>query len=186
MKISILLLIFNSLTWKMSESKIKDKTDTPLIGILTQPTDERGVSFICITYVKYIESSGGRVIPIKYDSTFEEINQTFKSLNGLLFPGGKIQLRNENGEFTQYAKAGRFLINLALTENLKGNRIPIWGTCLGLELLLLTYANNAKILSTTTDTINRIGGLHFAKGVDFLINSVEKQQNILRSTRFSS
>ena len=186
MKNSIITLIFIFFQVLFSLS-IETEIDTPLIGILTQPTEDRGVSFICITYIKYIESSGGRVIPIKYDSSFDDLRETFNSLNGILFPGGKIQLRSDNGEFTQYAIAGRFLINLAITENLKGNPFPIWGTCLGLELLLLTFTNNAKILSMTKNTVNTVGSLHFSKRVSslFLI-SVEKRQDVQRSTRFSN
>jgi len=45
----------------------------PIIGILTQPSswptmyDPEEYSYIATSYVRYLESAGARVVPIKYD-----------------------------------------------------------------------------------------------------------------------
>ena len=51
-------------------------------------------SYIGAAYVKYLESAGARVVPIltyKDDRYYEEL---FKHLNGILFPGGGVSLKN--------------------------------------------------------------------------------------------
>lgn len=56
------------------------KTDRPIIGILAQTTrghmETFGRTYIGASYVKYIESAGGRVVPIRYRLTcFQENNK---------------------------------------------------------------------------------------------------------------
>jgi len=68
-----------------------------------------------------------------------------KRINGLVIPGGGTNLmqRNEESgakEFTQFAETGRFLIKLARQRNDRGFFIPVWGTCLGFELLVLSFS----------------------------------------------
>lgn len=89
----------------------------PIIGILTQPAEDVflqwGTSYIAASYVKFIESGGGRVVPVLYpkkkknifffflfpffltinshNSTTEQLDEIFDSINGLFFPGGKKQ-----------------------------------------------------------------------------------------------
>jgi len=49
----------------------------PIIGILTQPSfdpiSQWGESYIAASYVKYVESGGGRVVPVFHNSTTEEL-----------------------------------------------------------------------------------------------------------------
>jgi hypothetical protein len=47
-----------------------------------------GRSIIIASYVKYLEASGARVIPIHYKMSKLEIAQMFGSVNGILFTGG--------------------------------------------------------------------------------------------------
>ena len=44
--------------------------------------------YIAASYVKWIESAGGRVVPIPYNGTNEEMDKIFEHINGLLLPGG--------------------------------------------------------------------------------------------------
>jgi len=46
---------------------------------------------------------------------------------------------------TDFAKTGAFLINLAIDANKKGDYFPVWGTCLGYELIVLTVSNDTNI-----------------------------------------
>ena len=74
-----------------------DLNKQPVIGILTQTletemqADERFSDYkyyIMSSYVKYIEASGARVVPIIYDETKESIDDKLSKLDGILFPGG--------------------------------------------------------------------------------------------------
>jgi len=47
---------------------------------------------------------------------------------------------------TEYAKTAAFLINKAIEINKKGTHFPVWGTCLGFEIIVLTIANDTQIL----------------------------------------
>ena len=67
----------------------------PIIGIYTQtsPYSEFGTaSYIAASYVKFIEMSGAQVIPIYAFSETSEILDTLSKINGVLFPGGGMEL----------------------------------------------------------------------------------------------
>lgn len=55
---------------------------TPMIGILSQPLDnelladpllKNKTSYIMDTYVKFVESAGGRVVPLLYNDDLESV-----------------------------------------------------------------------------------------------------------------
>lgn len=43
-----------------------------------------------------------------------------------------------------YARAGRHIYDIAMQMNDNGNYFPLWGTCLGLELLTYLSANGVE------------------------------------------
>ena len=56
----------------------KIKTDRPIIGIIAQstwhaPFEDRGSLYISAAYVKFLEQSGARVVPIRVDLTEDEL-----------------------------------------------------------------------------------------------------------------
>ena len=137
----------------------------PIIGILAQPSDFNAThptdnySYIASSYVKFVESSGARVVPIPYDLSYEELKEIFQSINGLLFPGGSASLwKNESTrlEMSEFTKKGQYLVNLAIEANLNGNYFPIWGTCLGYELILISITNDPTILSLYNSSNHRL------------------------------
>nr|CAH7762391.1 unnamed protein product [Callosobruchus chinensis] len=112
-------------------------SDTPIIGILSQETHivknhigENHNSFIVASYVKFLESAGARVVPICAFSTFwgERFMEYFSSI---LFPGGGTYFNETGG----YGEAARKLYQLAKVINDKGTYYPIFGVCLGLQVL---------------------------------------------------
>uniref|UniRef100_A0A3B4ZX18 folate gamma-glutamyl hydrolase n=1 Tax=Stegastes partitus TaxID=144197 RepID=A0A3B4ZX18_9TELE len=122
----------------------------PLIGVLAQenlPGDQfaRGSSYIAASYVKYLEGSGARVVPIRINRTEDEYAKIFYSVNGLLLPGGDVDLQT-----SQFSRAAKIFYNLALKANDAGDYFPIWGTCQGFQQLSVLTAN--KNLLTLTDT----------------------------------
>ncbi|XP_066952436.1 gamma-glutamyl hydrolase-like isoform X1 [Macrobrachium rosenbergii] len=114
----------------------------PIIGVLAQKApesllghlkDKNYTSYIAASYVKFIEGSGGRVVPIftnQDDSYYENIAS---SVNGILFPGGGVYFSNITG----YGAAGQKLYELVVKANMEGTYMPLWGTCLG--FLMIPY-----------------------------------------------
>ncbi|XP_022533444.1 gamma-glutamyl hydrolase [Astyanax mexicanus] len=122
------------------------RNDSPIIGVLAQevktPTPGKN-AYIAASYVKYLESAGARVVPVMINKSEEEYTQLFKSISGILFPGGSASI-----ESSGYAKAAGIFYRLALEANSKGDYFPVWGTCLGFEKLML-LTSEKKLLSRT-------------------------------------
>ncbi|XP_069478221.1 gamma-glutamyl hydrolase [Ambystoma mexicanum] len=124
--------------------------DRPIIGILAQETHfghllHYGSSYIAASYVKTLESVGARAMPIRINLTEAEYEHIFNSINGVLFPGGGVDLKT-----SEYARAANIFYNLALKANDRGDYFPIWGTCLGFEQL--TYITSGENVLTITKT----------------------------------
>ncbi|XP_055086240.1 gamma-glutamyl hydrolase-like [Periophthalmus magnuspinnatus] len=123
----------------------------PIIGVVAQefyqPTPSKK-SYIPASYVKYLESAGARVAPIHIDKTEDEYRALFKSINGVLYPGG-----NVNTSTSGYARAARLLFDLAMEANDRGDYFPLWGTCLGFQLMACVIGEkNGHVLSTTNNS----------------------------------
>ncbi|XP_024126772.1 zgc:171566 [Oryzias melastigma] len=124
--------------------------DRPIIGVLAQenlPYDAfaRGSSYIAASYVKYLESAGARVAPVRINLTDEEYTKIFQSINGLLLPGGDVDIQT-----SQFSRVAKIFYTLAIRANDAGDYFPIWGTCQGFQQLTVLTAN--KNLLTLTDT----------------------------------
>ncbi|XP_016891829.1 gamma-glutamyl hydrolase isoform X2 [Cynoglossus semilaevis] len=135
--------------------------DRPIIGVLAQenlPEDifAQGSSYIAASYVKYLEGSGARVAPIRINLTEAEYTKLFQSINGLLLPGGDVDI-----ETSEYSRAAKILYKLALKANNDQDYFPIWGTCQGFQQLSVFTAN--KNLLTLTDTKSVALPLNFTR-----------------------
>uniref|UniRef100_A0A8C1BCF9 folate gamma-glutamyl hydrolase n=1 Tax=Cyprinus carpio carpio TaxID=630221 RepID=A0A8C1BCF9_CYPCA len=118
--------------------------ERPIIGVLAQevydPPPHRN-SYIAASYVKFLESAGARVVPLI-----------------VLFPGGGVSL-----ESSGYSKAAGIFYRLALEANSNGDYFPVWGTCLGFELL--TLLTSGKLLLSHTNTSGIALPLNFTDDV---------------------
>jgi len=153
----------NALPPQINDHSLAEQSanERPIIGILSLELTRKMAaafpdkqSYIAASYVKYIESAGARVVPIKINQPDEYYTSLFDSINGLLIPGGGVDLI-ESG----YARAGTFLYHLAISANQKGDHFPIWGTCLGFELLSVITAGDRRL--TECSCSNRALPLHF-------------------------
>ncbi|KAF5897829.1 gamma-glutamyl hydrolase-like, partial [Clarias magur] len=108
-----------------------------------------GKTYIPSSYVKYIESGGARVIPIRLNLTREQHEKIFRSINGLMFIGGVVDL-----ETSDFAHTAGIYFRLALKANDEGDYFPIWGTCLGFELLTVQVAGKNLLTNTTANNIS--------------------------------
>ncbi|XP_028812801.1 gamma-glutamyl hydrolase [Denticeps clupeoides] len=137
--------------------KRADRNDRPVIGILAQevfkPTSKRS-SYIAASYIKYLESAGARVVPVMVNRSEEEYQQLFNSINGILFPGGGASLTTSG-----YARAAEIFYKLALEANSRGDYFPVWGTCLGMEKLMLMTSGKNLLSQTNTTALSL--PLHF-------------------------
>ncbi|CAI5740059.1 unnamed protein product [Hyaloperonospora brassicae] len=122
----------------------------PIIGIVAHPIAQHG-EYIAASYVKWVESAGGRVVPIPYNAPKVYVEQLLPQLNGLFFPGG-VAAVNDRAEW---------LFRLALELNDKGVYFPVWGTCLGFEWLVQLTTKDVDSLSSGFDSNNLTLPLNF-------------------------
>jgi len=155
----------------------------PVVGIITQPLEIslREDEFIAASYVKFAESAGLRVMPIRYTSTEEELEEIFQKINGFLIPGGKtklyqnitktIQSTNADGvtydevvvediELSQFAKTIAWFVKRAERAAEKGDYFPIFGICLGHEAILLASEPNYMTIQRLATNITYVTPLH--------------------------
>eukprot|EP01116_Phalansterium_solitarium_P004814 TRINITY_DN1597_c0_g1_i1.p1 TRINITY_DN1597_c0_g1~~TRINITY_DN1597_c0_g1_i1.p1 ORF type:complete len:320 (+),score=84.04 TRINITY_DN1597_c0_g1_i1:885-1844(+) len=136
--------------------------DRPIIGIVSQPTpsylSQFGASYVVADYVKWVESSGARVVPIFYDADPAELKLQMSYINGLLFTGGGLNLTAG----VPYFDVARTLIEQAMSFNDAGDYFPVWGTCQGFQLLSISGAGyNSSVLQAGFDSVNLALSLNF-------------------------
>ena len=132
-----------------------------MVGILTQPSPQLG-EYLAASYVKWAEAAGARVVPIRYQSSLEELDAVFLGISGLLLPGGGASLDPAD---SQYYRAAAYLLDLAERANAAGNRFTVWGTCLGWELLAVwASGNNYSILSSGFTDEGRMASVQILPG----------------------
>ncbi|KRX03545.1 hypothetical protein PPERSA_12675 [Pseudocohnilembus persalinus] len=97
-------------------------------------------SFIPASYVKYLEMAGARVVPIYYDAPKEYYDNLLTKLNGVLFTGGGQYFDNS----TTLGQNGHYIYKKIKELNDNGIYFPLWGTCLGYEMLM-TFATDFEL-----------------------------------------
>ncbi|XP_072290026.1 gamma-glutamyl hydrolase [Eucyclogobius newberryi] len=129
----------------------ENTNNRPVIGILTQiVTDDvmkpYGKTYIPSGYVKYIESGGSRVMPVRVTYDAEYYEDIFKKINGLILIGGAADLMTSD-----FARVAKIFFNLALKANDAGDHFPIWGTCMGMQELSVLVAGKNLLTKTTAE-----------------------------------
>lgn len=114
----------------------------PIVGIFTQPTNSfegdcgGNCLYLAASYVKYIESSGARVVPINYYASEDELDNAFAKLNGFLFPGGG----------ATFPDSAQYIFDKTVEANKAGDFMPLWGTCMGFQWLLISASRDPDVL----------------------------------------
>ena len=89
--------------------------------------------------------SGAQVVPLFAFNSTEYLDDILSKVNGVLFTGGGIEFDMKN-KWTQTAD---YILKYAIKQNKNGNPYPIWGTCLGFQLLAyLTSDYDPKCLTS--------------------------------------
>ena len=97
----------------------------PIIGILDQPSPSdsdcnlvgNGDKYLAAAYVKLVESTGARVVPIPFDATEAELERLFSAVNGIVLPGGDSNFTPG----TVFYDNANYLFHLALKANQQGD-----------------------------------------------------------------
>jgi len=124
--------------------------DWPIIGVFAQPsTSTEGnckgnCQYIAASYVKYLEAAGARVVPIDYYSTNSEIDHLVENLNGFFFPGGG----------SAYPSSAKYLYSKIIQSNDNHDFLPLWGTCMGFQWLLISQSGNPNILDPSSGVMD--------------------------------
>lgn len=137
----------------MKKGVKKIQTERPIIGVLTQPFEEEEgdwrnkFTFIEHAYIQFIESVGGRTVPIHYNDPFDRVAEVMDQVNGILFTGGDLNLTNpKTGEYHVYSKLAKFIYERAKQINDNGVVYPIWGTCQGHQLMMMLESEDKTII----------------------------------------
>lgn len=148
------------------------ENDRPVIGIITQEVSDEvflqyGKTYIADSYVKFLESAGSRVVPVRLNLSEDEYLHLFHSINGVLFPGGAVNLLNSS-----FSRTASIFYRLAIEAASSGIYFPIWGTCMGFQILTaLTSgknllremsANNISLPLILTDDVSSSKLFHHA------------------------
>ncbi|KAJ2944337.1 hypothetical protein O0L34_g18340 [Tuta absoluta] len=157
MKVGLLLIVAYLLTCEgavvittsEADGGAEDVNNRPIVGVLAQEQsqylhtkypEENYTSYIAASYVKDVEASGARVVPIMIGKDRSYYKELLSKINGVLFPGGATYFNQSNG----YADAGQHIYEIAKELNDAGDYFPIFGTCLGFELLIILASGRGR------------------------------------------
>lgn len=91
--------------------------------------------------------AGAQVVPIFYKSTQADLKLLLSQINGVVFPGGGMEL-NISNEFTKNAD---YILKYSMEQNDLGKPFPVWGICLGHQLLsYLTSGYDSQVIQRVT------------------------------------
>ncbi|EDW95464.1 uncharacterized protein Dyak_GE19535, isoform B [Drosophila yakuba] len=114
-------------------------------------------SYIAASYVKFLEASGAHVVPIWIGRERAYYEMMMSQLNGILLPGGAVFIdeadRQANPDLTSdCVRSAELIFQLAMERNRRAKKLddpggffPVWGTCLGFQLLLIHAAEAPNI-----------------------------------------
>lgn len=106
--------------------------------------------------IQYIEAAGARVVPINYYATNSQLDHLLDSLNGFLFPGGG----------SVYPSSAQYVYDQLKARNDKGTYLPLWGTCMGFQWLLIAQSKNQNILDPPS---GQMDSYNYSIPLDFTI-----------------
>lgn len=76
------------------------------------------------------------MVPINYYATDEELDEVFSKVNGFFFTGGD----------AEFPSSAQYIFDKTVAANAAGDFMPLWGTCMGFEWLLMSATRDKDIL----------------------------------------
>ena len=137
-------------------------TDMPVIGILSVPYgDDKSpmTEAVDAFYTQYLNTAGARVVPLSFKLQGEPLMNLMRQLNGVLFTGGStaFALFNETTkkyDLTPFGKGAKRVFHYAKEINDNGVYFPIWGTCMGFQLLNFLITEDPTIVKGGCSAMN--------------------------------
>ena len=135
---------------QVSAKAFEGSNERPVIGILTIPSEydqypANDWNYMAASYVKYLESAGARVVPVQWDLPLENFTRIMRSLNGFLITGGDSDhVKADNKTLTPFGVAVQNVVNTVIQINNEGVHYPLWGTCMGFQLISCIIAGQTS------------------------------------------
>ena len=142
----------------MSSKTSTSVNNQPVIGILTIPLSnwlgdniaidsERAKSYLPAAYVRWIENSGARVVPIQFTLTKPIMNSYLAQVNGVIICGDISPVNVSNMKpntqiemnVIRWAKAEFHIFEWAKKQNRMGTYFPVLGIGMGYEELIFMH-----------------------------------------------
>lgn len=147
-------LIF-SLIFSYSES-------VPVFGIVSTPSDYPDqyepdkFSYIKESFPEFLSFANGDSVFIPYDLADMELFPILDAVDGVVFVGGAAEywtINSSSGkrEFTYFMTQLQKISRYVLKQNYKGRYLPLIGICQGMEVILMSFTNNAYLLDDCFD-----------------------------------
>ena len=76
------------------------------------------------------------MVPVNYYASNAEIDGLVSNLNGFFFPGGG----------SSFPASAQYLFDKVVEKNKGGDYLPLWGTCMGFQWILIAASRNVNIL----------------------------------------
>ena len=130
------------LSFMKEQNKLNER---PIIGIWTQPRNQT-YDYMMASYVKFAEMAGARVVPLMYNDTDENLIKIVSQINGVIYPGGAVNLINKNGTLTEYSRKGKVVLDKIKEMNDQGIHFPVFGIWLGMEEIAVIEATYPDVL----------------------------------------
>lgn len=129
--------------------------------------NSKKMTFFPMSYAKWISQQQVNIVPIDVNMPIKAVRKTFARLNGILLPGGSTPVYDTKFErilvdigVTSIKKRSRYtqrmkrLIQSVIAYNRRNiyKKISVWGTCLGMEELILTEVHENFVFA---DVVNK-------------------------------
>ena len=136
-------------------SILKEVNHRPIIGILTLPYKNTKTSYVEDSYIKMVESSGARAVPIRWNSNKRIVDFLVNSVNGVLIQGdyysqlikkprGLFGLRRSR--FRSIDETAFYILSKAFELNKNGIYFPVWLDNYGFQFLVTNLSKNENIM----------------------------------------
>ncbi|KAH8421217.1 hypothetical protein KR009_001042 [Drosophila setifemur] len=160
----------------------EEPVDAPCIGImcidvaqsLAHNFGPKWHSYLAASYVKHLEAAGALAVPIWIGRDRAYYESLLVQLNGILLPGGAVFIDEANmrahphltNDCVRSAEIIYQLVEernkLARRQGDDGGYFPLWGTCLGFQLMLIHAAQQPKV-RTDCDNMREAMPLHLTQ-----------------------
>jgi gamma-glutamyl hydrolase len=150
------------------------------IGIVTAPMPlkqlHQAQSYLDRGYVSWVQMSGADAVIIPYNS--EMLSTYLSSVHGVVWVGGGIENKKTHSkqQYNTFVHTMQEIYEHAVRENDRGNYFPMWGTCLGFDLLAMM---NEKTHGDYFDRIQHVDKHRLAplvfKGTSRLRSAIPKK-----------